>query len=487
MFAFIIIDFIQNKIIISRDHFGQKPLHYYTAKDGLTISSELTPIKILYKGKLRLDHLSLAKFWAYDCIPAPRTIFQQVYQLCPATYIVFDLKTLKKTEQKKFWDPSFARKETKNDKIEGIQTLLANSVEKCTLSDTPMALLLSGGLDSTTVGYFLKNKIPSLQSFNLKLQEKSFDETSFAQISAKAINSRHETFSLQQEYSDEEVFSLYERLDGPNGDSGLIPFYFLCRKLSREFKVVIGGDGGDELFLGYDTFSAFHFSKYLFPLFPILFGPLQFIGNFLPTSRKRLPLQLKIQRLAQGLKNPPPYWACIWMSSLKVSDINQLLDCNFSSEEIFSEALDLWEKTDSMEIDKFNSYYLEIYSPNKVLAKVDRASMLNGLEVRSPLFDKKLFEYCAQIPINHFHNGLQGKLALRKITSQHINQKIARKSKMGFGHPISTLVTEPFIIERILSQHHTNRNFLKSLLQDHVHRKYDYGQALWNAFVFSFF
>ena len=114
MFAFIIVDLVKSKIIISRDHFGQKPLHYSRIGDHLTISSELTPIKILYKNKLHTDPLGLAKFLAYDSIPAPRTLYREVRQLCPATYMEFDLKTLKETKQKRYWSPTFNRGHSSN-------------------------------------------------------------------------------------------------------------------------------------------------------------------------------------------------------------------------------------------------------------------------------------------------------------------------------------------------------------------------------------
>ena len=317
-------------------------------------------------------------------------------------------------------------------------------------------------------------------------QEKSFDETTFAQSAAAAINTNHTTFLFDQDYSDEKLFSLYEKLDSPNGDSGLIPIYFLCQRTSERFKVAIGGDGGDEVFFGYDTHVAFCFARY-FSLFPKFFEHFfGHLGKFSPASGARLPLALKMQRLSRGLKVSPAYWACSWMSCLDVSQINQLLDQNFTPEEIFDEALSFWESTDSGAEDKFNSYYLNIYLPDKVLSKVDRASMLNGLEVRAPLLDKNLFEYCTQFSIKNFYNSRKRKLVLRKFVSRYIDQKIAQRPKAGFGSPVSALVRRPRVIERILSHQNLNKHFLRSLLKCHTQQQHDYGQALWNTFVLSF-
>ena len=488
MFAFIIIDFIKNRVLVARDHFGQKPIHFCMINGQLTISSEMTPIKMLYSRELHVDNLSMAKFLAYDVIPAPRTLYREIHQVRPATYIDFDLKTLQKREQNRYWHLTFNRNKKNEIDQKQIVELIKNSVRKCSFADTPRATLLSGGLDSTIVGHFLKNEISPLHSFNLSFKEKSFDESPFAHIASQTIGSNHTTIPFSKGYSDENIFDLYQKLDTPIGDSGMIPFYFLCKEVSKKFKSVIGGDGGDELFFGYDTHIAFHIAKKYLIRFPKLsMTLLSYINQYLPISRKRLPLSLKIQRFIRGLDDPPPFWAASWMSSLDFDRINQLLDTSFTREEVFDETLSFWEEASSHDSDKFNSYYLNIYLPDKVLAKVDRCSMLNGLEVRSPLLDKKIFEYCSQFPIANFHNGWKGKLALRKITSNQINVKLAQRPKMGFGSPISELVEKDFIMDRILSYPNMNRRLIKFFQEDHLNKKCDYGQALWNIFVLSFF
>ena len=487
MFAFVIVDFIKNKILLARDRFGQKPLHYCTKNGDLTISSELTPIKILYRGGLYRDDLSVAKFLAHDAIPAPRTLYKDVYQVCPASYISFDLSNLQKRTQSRYWHLKFNRNNNKINQ-EKLIDLIKKSVKKCSLADVPCAALLSGGLDSTVVGYFLKEEVSPLHSFNFSSSEKSFDETYYANIASETIGSYHKSVFFEQEYYDEKIFSLYKKLDSPNGDSGLIPSYFLCKEISKNFKTVIGGDGGDEIFFGYDTHIAYHLTKKYVTKFPKLAEKLIFYLRWIaPLSRRRLPLAFKIQRFSQVFNEPPPFWAASWMNSLNLIKINQLLDTSFSKEEIFDEAFEFFSETDSCSQDQFNSYYLNIYLPSKVLAKVDRSAMLNGLEVRSPLLDKDIFEYCSQFSITNFHNGWKGKLALREIVADKINVKLANKLKMGFGFPIASLVEKDFLTDRLLSQKNMDRKLIKSLQNDHINRKIDYGQSLWNIFVLSFF
>ena len=492
MFAFIIVDLSQNKIILGRDHFGQKPLHYSHLNGCLTASSELTPHRILHKTALHTDRLALAKFWAYDTIPAPKTLYREVAQVPPATFMEFDLKTLEKKREKRYWTPSFRRVPSKEIDCDYLTTLISASVKRCTLSDTPLALFLSGGLDSSLVGYFLKREVPHLESLNMSMGEKSYDETPFAKRAAAILNTRHSTSSFDDFAPDEQVISFYENLDAPNGDSGLMPSWALAQKMSERFKVAVGGDGGDETFFGYDPHIAFYGMGLLSKLAPFDIAIKALLKSLAPRwplmSHKRLPLGLKLQRLSRSLQAPPPYSAALMMSSLDTVQINRLLGLKFAPEEIFSEALSFWERTDSpCDEDRFNSYFLHIYLPNKVLAKVDRASMLNGLEVRAPLLDKDLFEYCSTLPLRHFHNGWRGKLPQRKLASRFIGKAIAQKPKGGFGSSVSTLVERPLIAQRIRSLRDVDSDFLSSLAQDHARRRGDYGQALWNGFVFSFF
>ncbi|MCY4644840.1 MAG: asparagine synthase C-terminal domain-containing protein, partial [Bacteriovoracales bacterium] len=386
----------------------------------------------------------------------------------------------------------FSKRRSEKINLDHLGPLISNSVKRCTLSDTPLALFLSGGLDSSLVGYFLKKEVSDLKSLNMSLKEKSYDETPFAKRAASILKTRHLTFEFDDSNFDEKIISLYGRLDAPNGDSGLIPFWLLSQKMAQEFKVAVGGDGGDEIFFGYDTHLAFYVMDLLSKCSPLaaigktLLGGLS--ARWPRVSRKRLPLGLKFQRLARSLSYPRPYFAALLMASLDTDEINQLLGQHFRSEEIFSEALTLWEETDSpCDEDRFNSYYLHLYLPGKVLAKVDRASMLKGLEVRSPLLDKNLFEYCSPLSPRPFHEGWQGKPPLRKLAARFIDRKVARKPKRGFGFPVSNVVERPLIAERIRSLRDVDGDFLNVLAKKHAERKGDYGQALWNGFVLSFF
>jgi asparagine synthase (glutamine-hydrolysing) len=483
MFAFVIVDLKKKLIISARDHFGQKPLYFTSLNNELLFSSELTGIEYLHKEKLNKSKLAMAKYFAYDSIPAPYTLYENVFKLEPATIQVHELQTLKLIRNQKFWKPNYSR-EIEEINYEELDSILTRTAESSSLSDVPLSLMLSGGVDSSLVGYYLTREEREVSSFNMGFDRKSFDETERAIIASKLLGTKHKSFQFETLFNSDELDRLYSNLDEPNGDSGLIPYYLLSRKVSENFKVAIGGDGGDEPFLGYDTHKAFALTRKL-PK-KLIKKPLGFISSLLPNSHDRLNMKFKLERFSNGLGGNDNLMASKWMSSQSAEKINNLIGTSFSDEDIFSEAIELWESTSSNIYDKFNSYYLNIYLPSKVLAKVDRASMLNGLEVRSPLLDTKLYEYSLKYSIKNFHNGSENKICLRELLKRKVSKKLASYPKRGFASPISELIGLNLVKEKISNIDFINPEYVNSVLENHL-KSYNHNeQFLWNVFALSY-
>ncbi len=483
MFAFVILDLKNELIISARDHFGQKPLYYTRLSGNLLFTSELTAIEYLHKCRLKKSNIALAKFFAYDSIPAPLTLYEQVYKVEPATIQIHSLKTYELIKKEKYWSPKYKRN-LAEIKIDELDYLLKKTVNQCAFSDVPISLMLSGGVDSTLVGSYLSQKMNHIASFNMGFKRKSFDESERGLLASMKLDTVHQNFQFDKLFNEEILNHLYSRLDEPNGDSGLVAYYLLSKEVAKKYKVAIGGDGGDEAFFGYDTHQAFALTRLLPRLF--IKKPAEFLSFILPCSDERLPLKLKLKRFSSGLNFGDNMLASKWMSSVSTELINRLIGSNFTDREIYSDSIKCWEETSSNIYDKFNSYYLNIYLPSKVLAKVDRASMLNSLEIRSPLLNRELYEYTLNYSVKNFHNGIHNKVCLRNILKNKTNKKLARFSKQGFGVPISDIIKGEFIQDKIKKIDFLNSDLTNRILNEHLTSSQQNDQLLWNLFTLSY-
>ncbi len=435
MFAFALFDRRKNKLILVRDRLGVKPLKYYADGRTLIFGSELKSLINLVPAKI--DFSALNTYLTIKYIPSPKTILEGVKKLSPAEILEFDLRTGKvKTES--YWKPEFYPKsglsfaEAKL-RFEG---LLSESVNMRTISDVPIGVYLSGGMDSSAIVAFLKkNGINDINTFTIKFDRPGYDESAYAKTVAERFQTRHHEFQIP-ELSYDELVNIINSLDEPFGDPSYIPTYFLSRFTSDHVKVILSGDGGDEILGGYKRYFIYARGKIL---------------NYLPRAGcsliKNLPPEInkksflgKLQRVNEEMSMG--YWEAYLLRFSGLSDSFKRfvmtperytsLD-RFSPEDIVQGFDDSKNIRDTIE--RLIWIDMHTYLPDYILTKTDLALMAHSVEGRNPFVDYRLVEFANRLePKYKFRKG--GKYILKKILEEYLPDEVIYRKKMGFSPPI---------------------------------------------------
>lgn len=450
MWAFSIYDKENRIIYCSRDRFGEKPF-YYTCQNGTFIfASELVALRAHPSVETKLSLLSLQKFFAYCFIPAPSSIFENIYKLPAGHDIVFNIAS-RSVQVSQYWeyqpDPFTSVPRNPEDEWGGkIRELLDRSVRKRMIADVPLGVFLSGGIDSSIITGLASTALPpgELMTFSIGFQDSSFDESDFALLVAKHFKTNHHSRRFSLDDTLNVIAEVLAKTDEPMGDSSNFPFYLLCSEARRKVKVVLSGDGADELFAGYDPFKALKpalLYRSLIPTFAHNF--FQHISSYLPVRHDNMSFSFKLAKTLSALSYDTRLWNPIWHGSLTPDDISDLFLTKFSYEELYSEALGHWRNCSSDNIaDQTIQFYIKMYLQDRILVKSDRLSMLHGLEVRSPFLDYDLVDFVRRIPYRYkMHKNMQ-KYILKSAFKDFLPSEIINRKKKGFGSPIGTWFKE---------------------------------------------
>ena len=305
MFAFAIWDAPARKLFLARDRFGIKPLYYTLAGEELVFGSELKAILEHPRVERRIDVAALNEYLSFEYVPTPRTIFRGIRKLPPGHTLSYSAKGL---DIASYWDLSLKKSESRppvswRDYQERLRHELEQAVHKEMVSDVPIGVLLSGGLDSTTVlAMMAKSSSQRVKSFSIAFEEKSFDESRYARLAASALGSEHHELTVTSGMMAELVPRLMDILDEPFADSSIVPTYFLARFAREQVKVVLGGDGGDEMFAGYPTLQAHRLIEYYERWVPFFLraGLVPKVIDRLPVSKDNISLDFKARRFISG-------------------------------------------------------------------------------------------------------------------------------------------------------------------------------------------
>lgn len=447
MYAAVILDLTKNQLVFIRDRVGIKPLYYYFDTDTIVWASELKAIsEYMGADKLEIDNTSIVDFLLYRYIPAPKTIFQKVYKLEPAQILKIDLDSFS-ISKKRYWSIEGTEISDSHENIKAqFLKLFQESVSEQLISDVPLGLFLSGGIDSSAVAAFA-TKQRELNSFSIGFDDPIKDESYYSKLVATFINSKHHSHQV----SDSEVSKLAKKLpdwfDEPFGDTSAIPTWLVSHLARREVTVALSGDGGDELFGGYKWYEKFDRLRSLQRWFPFKTRYGVKLPRFVPKRRTlellsiRDPLVL-YSRIRKGL---PMQALRKWMAELKVPSS---YDPYWAYRAWYKPSLG--NKKAAQLID-FNTYL-----PDDILVKVDRVSMDLSLECRPPFLSKKLVEFAFSLPESfiYLNDELKGglKYALRDV----LPEIILNRPKQGFSLPNNgwkdnlTRLSESTIQEKLL-------------------------------------
>jgi asparagine synthase (glutamine-hydrolysing) len=494
MWAFALYDRANNRLFCSRDRFGKKPFYYTHRPDLFAFASELTALTAHSAINPTLSRPALKKYFAYGYIPAPYSIYENIYKLPAGHSLCFDLNENRVTV-KQYWEYIMEPFDTiPADPVatwgEELRDLLGKAVKRRLISDVPIGTFLSGGIDSSAVSAFAARELGEgkLNTFSIGFDEASFDESEFANTAAKYLKTNHHLEWLSLEKAKDLLPAIARRLDEPMGDSSLLPTYLLCGYARKHVTVALGGDGADELFAGYDPFRALKWSKLYHDWIPKpVHQAIRLLFARLPVSHRNMSLDFKIKRTLRGLSFAPQYWSPIWMAPLDPLELEELFQEPIDLEDIYAEAIAQWESCpqDNL-VDKTLQFYTKLYLQDDILTKVDRASMMHSLEVRAPFLDIDLVNFVRRIPADYkFRNG-ETKYLLKKALETVLPTEILYRPKKGFGVPIGKWFQQgDLALANIAEPTHISQNFITHALQMHRTNQADQRAFLWNMFLLN--
>jgi len=512
MWAFVLYDRPRNRLFGSRDRFGKKPLYYFQEGGAFAWASELPALLPHPQCPRDLSPLALKKYFAYGYIPAPRSIYERVWKLPGGHSFSYDLAS-RELKTWRYWEfvlqpepmvrsagdggARLAVQDCPNDEkrridewCEEIRATLERAVQRRLMSDVPLGVFLSGGIDSSAIAALAAKHVPAgqLNTFSIGFNEPSFDESAHARFVAERIGTRHREEILDLDRSVALLPEIVSRLDEPLGDGSLLPTYLLSRFTRQHVTVALGGDGGDELFAGYDPFRALRKADLYARLVPHpVHEAIRLLAARLPVSHENLSLDFKIKRTLMGLSYARPLWNAVWMSGLEPRDLAQLFREPANEEEIYSEAIEAWDRCAQPNlINRALQFWTNVYLQDDILAKVDRASMMNSLEARSPFLDIEFVDLARRIPWQLKLHGGDTKWILKKALAPLLPREIIQRPKKGFGMPIGRWLRESrFEFDHARTFPHLDVAFAERKHAAHMSGKSDERLFLWSYWLLS--
>jgi asparagine synthase (glutamine-hydrolysing) len=500
MFAFAIWDEKRRKLLLARDRIGIKPLFYTYNGKGLAFASEPKALLRLPWVERNLDPQGLSHYLSYDFIPAPYSIYADIRKVPPGYQVVYQDGNLR---CEKYWDldlrDRFDGNLDEKELCDLIWREFCGVVKTHLISDVPLGVLLSGGIDSTSVLAALRNEgVDDVKTFSIGFEDPSFDESRYFRNAASFFETEHHEEVLAPQKLIDIVPEVAAILDEPLADASIMPTYLLSQFTKGHVKVALGGDGGDELFAGYPTYQAFLLAHHYEKLPRIMKSFVEAAVQRLPVSFKNMSLDFRAKKFIYGISYAPVERYYIWMGTfppdekeeLLAPDINKRLE-NFNAFAVLHDYLH--GKTFNSELGKLLYLDTKLYLQDGVLTKVDRASMAHGLEVRVPFLDHRFVELVTGIPEELKLKGFTTKYIWKKAIKDRIPDEIARRSKKGFGIPIGKwflgalkeLMLEMLSESRLKKQKIFNPSMVQRLVADHLVHRVDNRKKLWNLLIFQ--
>ena len=485
MFAIALWDARRQRLLLARDRMGEKPLYYACNQHGLLFASELKSLVASGEIKREMDCEAVYHYFSYGYIPAPLTIYRNVHKLQPAHFLVYERG---QAHVQPYWEldytPDYQRSEA--DFVEDLRALMKDAVQLRLVSDVPLGAFLSGGVDSTLiVGLMSQLMTQPVKTFSIGFDEQGHNELEFARIVAKQFGTEHQEFVVKPS-AIELVDKLAWHFDEPFADSSAIPMYLVSKMTREHATVALSGDGGDELFVGYERYKRILKRHKWLGAIP---KPMRMLGA---SIGHRLPRRARGKAFLQSLALDEFRFFCVGLSD---SDNQSLFSRDF---------LNAIQPIDSLSV--ANPYRLEnaeflsqfsfvdtmLYLPDDILVKVDRMSMAVSLEARPPFLDHRVVELLGQMPAAlKYRNGVS-KYLLKVAFRDLLPHTIVNRSKHGFTLPVDlwfrgelrSLAEDLFAPARLNRSGIFNSDYLQLLLQEHLSGQKNHKTQLWSLLMF---
>ncbi len=487
MWAFALFDRRTGGFFLSRDRFGEKPLFWTLHRGLFAFSSELSSLSLHPLVDTAVSPLSVKKYFAHGFIPAPASLYARVHKLPPGCLLTFGPGGAA-PEVRPYWEFVIEPREpgkTDAELAEELSGLLSASVARRLMSDVPIGVLLSGGLDSSSVTAFASRHIQRkpLETFSIGFSDKSFDESAWAARVARLFSTDHHHAGLALDQARDILPEIAARLDEPMGDSSLVPTWLLCRETRKRVTVALSGDGGDELFAGYDPFRALAAARAWSALVPRpVHEAVRALAGLLPVSHANVSLDFAVKRTLRGLSYPPRLWNPVWMGPLSPRELADLFQEPTDVEEVYQEAMALWDAHPRLSaLDRALMFFTRFYLADGILVKTDRASMMHSLEVRAPFLDTDLADFARRLPSRYKLRRGVTKVLLKKAMERHLPRDVVHRKKKGFGMPVGRWFAEGGI--RLSGPLWPGDGFTPRAVAEHRAGKADHRLFLYNAWL----
>lgn len=514
MFAIALWDKQEKLLYLMRDRMGEKPLYYGWVKDYLVFGSELKSLKAHHAWQAEIDHDALGLMMRYNCIPAPYTIYKNIHKLQPGHYLVINQE--QQIRDHVYWDLkniiSQAEPHNFTDRQQAIDALefkLLRAVKQQMVADVPLGAFLSGGIDSSTIVALMQaQSTQPVKTFTIGFDDVNYNEAEQAKAIATHLHTEHTELYLTAEQTRAIIPDLANFYDEPFADASQLPTYIVAKLTRQHVKVSLSGDGGDELFAGYNRYTwvpaiwnkisllpkpaRLAISKLLLTLAPATWDKLfAFLGPILPGAIKQRNPGDKIHKLARILNSPSEeviyhklishwYGNEVLVASAQASN-KLLIDLSkdISAKRSFTESM--------MYIDS------QRYLPDDILVKVDRAAMAVSLETRIPFLDHRVVEYAWSLPLDFKVYHGQNKWILRQILQRYVPNELVERPKMGFGVPIDSWLRGPLkewahdlLSNSMLAKHGLlNNTLIQQKWQEHLSGVRNWQYHLWDVLMFQ--
>lgn len=444
MFAFALHDRTRLRIFGARDRFGEKPFFYASGPSLFAFASELRALRGHRRVSDAVDPIGLQKFLAYGYVPAPRTIFRDVQKLPAGSTITVDLKTLS-VSTRTYWefqlrpDPSLRNKDELAEELRG---LILQATRRRVQSDVPLGVFLSGGLDSSTVAAAAAQVLgpERVHTFCIGFDVPAFDESAWARKVADHLGVQHHERILSSSLLEQQMKEVLALMDEPIADASILPMQLLAEFAKEHITVALSGDAGDELFGGYDPLLALgpaRLARVVTP--PALRSSLLRTLQQIPPSDGYMGFDFRLRRFLMGLEVPASAQAAAWMGPMSPEQIASLTGTPVVIEELYGEAIRLWEKTEGGPIERLLQFFTQIYLQEDILVKVDRATMMSSLESRAVLLDNDVVDFASRLPTRFKYRRGQRKVLLKRSAAPWVPTEVVRRRKKGFGVPHAKL------------------------------------------------
>jgi asparagine synthase (glutamine-hydrolysing) len=497
MFAFALWDRTNQRLVLARDRLGVKPLYYFLNDRCLVFGSELKAILEYREIPRNIDFEALNTFLTFEYIPAPLSIFKDVKKLLPGHLLILQDGEV---SIRRYWDLHFSPLQgSEKDYAATLYDLLKDSVRMRLVSDVPLGAFLSGGIDSSTIVCLMSETMDRpVKTFSIGFDDPSYNELRYARMVARHFGTDHHELTLKPDIVNL-VRDLIERLDEPLSDVSIFPTYLVSRLARENVTVVLSGDGGDELFAGYEWYVADKIARYYHVLPAVMRDRwIPKAISCLPPSPRKKGFINKLKRFVEGsvLSDSLQHFrwniflteaekGLLYSEDLKKS-VDHLDPCSH-----FTAYLNAFKNADRLWQEQFAD--IKTYLVDDILVKVDRMSMANSLEARTPYLDFRVVEFVAGLPSHLKLNGLNTKYLLKRCMTGKLPQEILNRKKEGFSipmknwlrHEIRPLMQEVLSTKQIEENGFFNPRHVEKLKSDHLQGIANHSHQLWSLIIFE--